>query len=55
MKQVLKAPNTSMLIADLIKSCPHKNAGHVEHHLVSFYDSEIHAEQNGNLENDMKF
>ena len=39
-----------MLVADLLKNYAHKKKKHVDHYPVSRYDSEIHAEQSGNLE-----
>ena len=38
-----------MLIADLIINYAQKKTEHVEYYPVSHNDSEIHAEQNGNL------
>ena len=48
-KQVLNSPNTSMLIAGLIKTYAQKKKEHVECHLVSYNDSENHAEETSNL------
>ena len=38
------------MIADLIKNYAQKKTEHVEYYLVSYQDSQIHAEQSGNLE-----
>ena len=49
-KQVANAPNKSTMIADLIKNCAQEKTEKVEYYPVSHQDSEMHAEQNGNLE-----
>ena len=49
-KQVLKCPNQSTMINDLIKNYSQKNAEKVYYCCVPHRDSETHALQNGNLE-----
>ena len=49
-KQVLNSPNKSPMIAHLIKNFSRENTENIEDSLASHQDSEIHAEQNGNLE-----
>ena len=49
-KQVLNSPNTSMLVAALIKNCAQQKTGNVEYHLVShirFTDSWCTTRQPG--------
>ena len=45
MQQVLKSPNKSTMIHDLINNYSQKNAARVDYYPVSHRDSEIHAEQ----------
>ena len=49
-KQVLNSPNKSKLLADVKRTVHIKKTGHVENLLVSHNDSEVHGQQNGNLE-----
>ena len=50
MKQVLKSPNKSTMINDLIKNYSKKHAEKVDYFPVSHRDSETHALRDGNLE-----
>ena len=49
-QQDLYYPNKSTMIADLINNYAQTKTEHVEYYPVSRHDSEIHAEQNGNME-----
>ena len=45
MQQILKSPNKSRMIHDLINNYSQTNAARVDYYPVSHRDSEIHAEQ----------
>ena len=52
-KQILNSTNTSMLIADLIKTYTQKKTEHVEYFLLANDDSETHVGTNANLEHEV--